>query len=450
MSNIIQNVFKEIESVLGGISSGTFNESINAKTPNKTVVPGDIDLKDIILISEDQTRSYSLMSQVSTIDIYECITSPVIFAELRVADSIGLLESFPILGEEYVKISFTTPKSGNAVTNYVLRVNKVIDKELNSNNKRLSYTLQLVSAELINSSNKLITKNITDSISNIVSDIIKTNIATSKPVKIDTTSGIDEILFTKFTPFRAIDYLRQRAISSEYKSSSFCFFENKNGYNFTTIEKLIDTGSKTLAKSNHSKTFFFDTARKDSFENVTVRNILAYNQVSFIDTMSKVADGGLNNIVQQFDLITGDIKQVTYTDNIGADAFKKTSSSSVNTNTSGFTKKHGMSTSVTKFIPVRSDKPKVFLQEKISNLQAYTHKISQNITLIQVYGDNSITVGDMIECRLPSGIDSAKDRGTSRLLTGNYLVSKVRHSIINGDRPQHTMSLELIKGDLQV
>jgi hypothetical protein len=55
----------------------------------------------------------------------------------------------------------------------------------------------------------------------------------------------------------------------------------------------------------------------------------------------------------------------------------------------------------------------------------------------------------MIECRLPSGVDTTTDDGMSRLDSGSYLVAKVRHIILNGDRPQYTQALELIKNDIQ-
>jgi hypothetical protein len=447
--SFIKNIFNDVEKILYGAVATALNEGLNTKAPSKTVVPGDVELIDILLLSEDQSRTYSLMSQVVSLEVFESVTSPVMFAELHIADSIGLLQSFPIIGEEYVKISFKTPKNKGQPATYLFRVNQVKNKTVNDSNKRLSYTLQLCSSELIKNSNVLLTKKQTENISNIIRSIMEDDIDTQKPVNIDTTIGIEEILLTRLQPFKAIDMLRQRAVSGEFKSSSFCFFENRKGFNFTTIERMMDVGGKQIESGNHDKVFFFDTSRKDSIENVTMRNILAYNQLTFTDTISKVASGGLNNQIQQFDLITGDLKKVTYTDNIGADQFKKTTSTAVGQNTTNFTKNHGRTTSVTKVVPIRTDKPPVQVTEKLSILQAYAQKITQNIVLIHIYGDSDINAGDMIECRFPTGIDSEKDKGVSRLDSGSYLVSKVRHIILNGDRPQYTMALELIKGDLQ-
>lgn len=447
--SIIKSIFNEVEKVLFGALAIALNEGLNTKSPSKLVQPGDIELIDILLLSEDQSRTVSLMSHTASIDLFENITSPVMFAELHIADSAGLLQSFPIIGEEYVKITFKTPKNKGEPATFLFRVNEVKNKTVNETNKRLSYTLQLCSAELMRNSNTLVNRKASDNISNIIRSIITDDITTQKPINIDPTIGIEDVLLTRLQPFQAIDMLRQRAVSSEYKSSSFCFFENRKGFNFTTIERMIDEGGKQIATGNHDKVFFFDTARKDGMENLTLRNIIAYNQLTFVSALTQVNNGGINNQIQQFDLITGDLKKVTYTDNIGGDAFKNSSTTSAGQNTTGFLKNHGKTTTVTKVIPMRSDKQPLQLTEKLTNLQAYAQKITQNIVLIHIYGDSDINIGDVIECRFPSGEDSNKNTGVSRLDSGSYLVSKARHMILNGDRPQYTMALELIKGDLQ-
>ena len=82
----------------------------------------------------------------------------------------------------------------------------------------------------------------------------------------------------------------------------------------------------------------------------------------------------------------------------------------------------------------------------MSIISSYANKLTQNITQIHVYGDSDVTVGDMIKCSFPSTVESDDTTGVSRLDSGNYLVAKLCHIIINSDRPQHTMSFELIKG----
>lgn len=444
--SFINDILTGVEkAILGGINDALGN--IQPKGPTSGILPGDVVLENVTLMSEDEQRKYNLTAQVKGIEIYESIISPVIFCELTVQDSMGLHQSFPINGEEFVSVMFKTPKTPRSAQ-YLFRVNQVKNKVIKENNKMATYTLQCVSAELMRNSNRIITKKYEDNIGNLVKDIVTNDLQTSKPVNVDNTSGIEKGIMTRLRPFRAIDFLRRRAVSTEYVSSSFVFFENRNGYHFTTIEKLMDWGGRKVELGT-DKEFFFDTSRKESINDVTLRNILAYNQLTFTDTISKVASGGVTNKVQSVNLLTKNVKKVTYTDNIGADKFKTASKDAAGLNSTSFTINHGKNTAITKIIPVSADKPVTQLAEKMSILQAYAQKISQNIVQIHIYGDSEITVGDVIKCSFPSSTSNSEDKPNARLDSGNYLVAKVKHMIINSDRPQHTMSLELIKGSLE-
>lgn len=445
--SLINTVFSAVEDILSQTVIGNLQQGANAKTV-ESVMAGDVDLFDIILLSEDSSRVYSIMAQATAIDIYESILSPVIFCEITIADSIGLLQSFPILGEEYITVIFNTPSNDQQVT-YNFRVYGIENKQVNESNKRLTYTLKCVSSELATNSGLLITKKADSEIHLVVAEILQDDLRSRKPVTVDPTKGIENVLITKMQPFRAIDFLRQRAVSSRFTSSSFCFFENRDGYFFTTIEAMISKGKQQLQSGNNDKIFFFDTSRKDSIENITIRNILAYNHISLGDTITTISEGGLNNQVQSFDLITGNIRRLTYTDNIGGDLFVQSSDNSSSTNSSQFAGGHGKTTSITRLVPIRTDKPTTYVPEKMSAVQAYAQKIIQNIVQIHVYGDSDITVGKMIQCNFPSAVDADDGSGVSRLDSGNYLVAKARHMILIGDRPQYTMALELIKGDME-
>jgi len=212
----------------------------------------------------------------------------------------------------------------------------------------------------------------------------------------------------------------------------------------------MEEGAKIVETGNYDKIFFYDTTTNEGAENVTYRNIIAYNQINFGDSITRVQEGGLNNQVQQFDLITGDVVKTTYTDNIGADTFKSSSTTSSGGQTTSFTRTHGRSTTITRLITTRSDKSSSDLADKLTKAQAYAQKLAQNITQIHIYGDSEIKLGDVVNVKLPSGKDTTSGQTRiSRLDSGTYTVSKIRQMILLGDRPQYTQALELIKHDLQ-
>jgi hypothetical protein len=225
------------------------------------------------------------------------------------------------------------------------------------------------------------------------------------------------------------------------------FFENRRGFNFVTIEKMMEDGAKAIAAGASDKEFFLDNNSKLDSRNITIRDIIAYNQPNFATAVSKVQDGAQFKIVNKVDLVTMNTTKLNYTDNEGSAQFKTADgSSAATTTTSTFQQNHGKTTAVSMLRFTRSDKSEDFFPDKMNIISSYADKIAQNITNIHIYGDTEITVGDMIKCTFPSTKDTDDNTGKSRLDSGNYLVSKLCHIVLNTDRPQHTIALELIKG----
>jgi hypothetical protein len=76
-------------------------------------------------------------------------------------------------------------------------------------------------------------------------------------------------------------------------------------------------------------------------------------------------------------------------------------------------------------------------------------KLEQIEAQIYIYGDTDLAVGDLIECSFPSAADRADDSGITRLDSGNYLITHLRHIILNTDRPQHAIACNLMKAGMQ-
>ena len=61
---------------------------------------GDVIINDITLSNKNTKAQVNPSDQISSIDIYEDFNSPTLFAEITFDDKIGLLNDFPIVGEE--------------------------------------------------------------------------------------------------------------------------------------------------------------------------------------------------------------------------------------------------------------------------------------------------------------------------------------------------------------
>lgn len=445
-----------INNILNGVQD-IMKSNIDASSPIITnkgatndIVAGDVNIIDITMSSQDGERKYSLMEQCKVINIYESIHTPGIFCELFIKDSIRLYQDFAIIKEEIVTVSFETPNNPGKPTKYIFQVNDIFNKVPDENQKTMSCTLQCVSPELLINAMAFVDKDYEDTISNIVKNIMEEKIKTKKKLTVDKTVGVDKYSVFNLQPFKAIHSFLPDSVSDRYKSHAYVFFENKDGYYFTTYEKLIQDGRKQQSKGFSDKIFFYDMARKERIEDVNIRNIIAYNQVGSTDAISKIRQGAYSGTATTFDMQTLNQRQANYTANIGLDNFQTLDDNGAAHNTTGNLRTFGKSKKPTAFnlLPIFSSKSKNALTEAYASRQAFTQYLIQNITQIHIYGDSEITVGDVIKCRFPSASGSDDDKGLSRLDSGNYLVTHVRHIIINGDRPNHTMALQIVKNDL--
>ena len=447
--SFIGNIFQSVNSILQGSIEASSPIIVN-KGPSTDVVAGDIKIIDITLSSEDQQRKETLIGVCTSLDIFESIHTPGIFCELNIGDSRELYQKFPIIGEELVTISFETPSNPGNPTSYVFYVNEVKNKVINENQKTMSYTLQCISPELLTNASNFVDKDFNDTISNIVKNIMEETIKSKKKVEVEKTIGVDKYPIYNLKPFSAIHSLLNQSISDRYLSHAYVFFENRHGYQFTTYERLIEQGRKQLSAGLSDKEFFYDAVRKERIEDVNIRNIIAYNQVSSTDTISRRSGGAYVGTATTIDMQSAGQLQAVYTGNIGADKFQKMDDNGAAQSSTANIRNGGRTRRPTAFniLPIFSDRSKTPFAEAFASRQAFLQGLTQNITQIHIYGDSELTVGDMIKCTFPSASSFDDQTGISRLDSGNYLITKLRHIILMGDRPQHTISLELVKNNL--
>lgn len=411
---------------------------------SESVQPGQIELNKITLTNHDGSKSVSLRMSATVINIYEDIMCPLIYAEIVLTDSADLHSSFPIIGEEFIDIEFRTPGVSD-YTKYHLFVYSSNGAETNKNGRLKTYVLKCASAELIPNATATINQRKTGTSEDIIKDLITNSsyLNSKKNVNIEPTKGSQDMLISKLNSYQAIDLVRQRAVSQKYLSSSYCFFENAKGFNFATVEFLFDQGKQFIK----DKIFFYDSNPQGDYTTVRMRNIIGMKQISSYDTTTKMHFGGMANMVKKFDIFTGELTNIPFNNLQKQDQFKfPNDKKAVALNSTFFESTYGQGTGYGMFVPTRSDVPDNYLAESLGPKQAFVQKIIQNIYWIHTYGDSVITAGDIITVNVPKISGTTENREMNKLISGNYLVAKLRHTIAMDKEVFYTNSMELIKG----
>lgn len=403
----------------------------------KSYQNGDVVIKLAELTSS--VARVSLLEQMQGFDIWEDMAQPTVYATVYLYDAIGLLSSFPILGEETLTLSFETPGLAAPAT-YEFRVFEVTNVQQSDNRLGLAYTLRCVSHEHFENAATEIKQSWTGSLDELIPMVLGQYLRSEKNVVLDATKGIHTIVIPKWSPLETIDYARQMAVSVNRPSSSFCFFENQAGFYFKTIESLIEEGKQTIG----TRSFIFSqnpTAIEDS---LSYRSILEHEQISRLDSHDLISAGVLHAQVESFDLFTKKTETRNFTIGNMFPTFETPDDKAQMVQTASFQKQFDLS-------PVRfwytkdSSKPEQYIDSQLVPRNAFKKLLNGNITRALVHGDSGMKAGDVIELRLPDIVGMTGAKPEDPLMSGNYIILRLRHIVTTGPKHEHQISFDAAK-----
>lgn len=205
-----------------------------------------------ILDSGNQPTNYvDLRTHFVNLNIYESIETPFIMGDIKIQDTLGLLETLPIVGGEILEIGIRVPGTGraDAIDFKKFVVHKVSDRMPMQGHKGEFYTLHFISEDVIHNINVKISKaydkkTASDIVKNIIDDFVVTNL----DVEVDSTSKEYTYVVPNFHPFKAITYIKRTRARSKDDKADFVFYlanNKKNGpkYYFKSLSELLNKSS---------------------------------------------------------------------------------------------------------------------------------------------------------------------------------------------------------------
>ena len=259
---------------------------------------------------------------------YEDITKPFISANLNINDSGSNLigsGSGPITGGELVEIDVEGPD--NKDYSYTFKVYRVGDR-INSG-KIQNYNLGLISAEALDDPQTTIKKTLSGRPDEIVRQVLnEEGLNTAKQYIADPCDNYKTIIPKNLTPFAICAKLQDQSIPTgaggkgdgegaetvdgKYSegTAGFFFFENFNGYNFRSIDSLMDLkgkmGLNNAGQDSTVKTF------QDSAGLELDTTLLDVHFTSEINLMHGLRTGAYALRCQYYNFSTGDYDESTY------------------------------------------------------------------------------------------------------------------------------------------
>jgi hypothetical protein len=422
--------------------------------------PYYVEVDNAVLTSSDGSKNVDLKDYLISISIVEDIYSHFIHCELNIYDYESLSTSFPLLGEEYFRITFYTDKQEQ--TTYDFLMYKNIAGGFSDTNKMQYYTLVGVSLDKVIDSGLSISKSYSNlSYAGIVDKIFNDYFSKlNKRIFIEPTKGIQKFIVPGISPFQAVELCKKRSIPVKEPYSPYLFFQNQNGFFYTTFDGLY----KSAAASDSTKilhSFVQKLPRSDieersvsPLDNLTlgdnsINDVISFDVVEKYNTIDKIKNNAFYGTTRYFDVTTKSFSVKEFNVNKYKNNYKLGNNGG-EFNTGPFINNFLNAKSAGPLIPVNSarvfDGSTVdYFPDAYSSMQAYLELIIQERVNVNIYGDNKIKAGDSFNLGaiLPNGkLDPT--------VGGSYLISTVKHLITFDTQPRYINSLECIRGNFMM
>lgn len=409
---------------------------------------GDVSIDNVQIITRNGFAQ-NIAAQVISIQIFEDLFSPFISGSIVVKESLDYINLFPFAGEETLDLQISTPSLQKGNISGKFYIYKMTDREL-LGDKSVVYQLHFISPEAIIDMNKKVSRVFGDKAETIVDYLTKDQInglQTKKNVNIEESSKVIKFISNFWSPTKAIQYVTNGAVNKK-DSPSYLFFENRDGFNFVTLESLYSNPvyqefvydrytRDNKPSGGDAKNVGQDYKRIDlvsvplGFDYIDrIKSGMFASKIISYDITKKQYNVRPFNMFEYFD---GSAHLNTY--NIASEkSIFRTNSTLINypranSTFSGF----GDATNY------RNE------QKRLSMIKA----AEANKIQVVVPGRCDYTVGQKVNVKLYK-VEPLSDKGEDNLdkmFSGNYLIAAVNHYI---NRERHECNMELIKDSLMM
>jgi hypothetical protein len=268
-------------------------------------------------------------------------------------------------------------------------------------------------------------------------------IGSDKQYFAEKTQGLHGFNFTTINPFTAIDEVRLKAMSSEFSGHCFLFYENSKGYHFKSFEGLIKEGLSKIG----DKYYVQSATANISVAGSRWRNILIFNTIQTGNANVTRALGAGKVIVRKVNQITQEIEDINPDPaKLNFVQLNKNSTSSSATSQNELGKNEGR-------IQIVKYDPTIETSESAHAAAVRPYYLSflfNTIANITVYGDTTVTIGDVITVKVPeiNALSLGEEKpfvDTNVMVAGNYLITKCHHVLTFGEGAEYMQGLEIIK-----
>lgn len=291
-------------------------ENNNNAPLSKVKYPTDFDLVGVYLIAPSIT-SLDLKPYLVELSYFEDIFNNTISGKLVVSDAVGVLNFGSLNGNEYIKLIFRKEHDSEQTINRTFRIFSVTNRKIDESNDSENYTIQFCSDEFVLSEQYRISKSYKSTkISKIIYDVLVDVLKVKKYVDIEETTGVYDFVLPNKKLFETINWLSTYALpDSKNPGADMLFFENNNGYYFRSLQTLFKQKPVLHLvfnpKNINQKVIQYEKDKSTGGEGIFL-NVMKIDFLDYFDTLGGTSKGTYNNRVICIDTITREKNNVDF------------------------------------------------------------------------------------------------------------------------------------------
>lgn len=436
---------------------------------------GSVNIQEIKLISSNNIE-LDLNEFLVEVNLYEDMFSSHLYGDIFLSDSRNIIDQLPIIGEEYLNLTFFTPGFDKYKIQKTFRVFRLSNRQIVRDNNTQTFTLHFASVELFYDVLLPLYKSFTGRITDLVQDIYFDYLAesrslsvnddgTTSPSKntpltiINDTSNSVKFVSPGWSPFKCINWLASKSIPKEGVSKNFLFWESNKSFYFGSLEYVF---KNAIENQNIVGVYSYSpNNNKNNKDRDILKEMMTITDIQMVQTTDHIKNYTNGYLANR--LITLDVynKKYEFFDYDYVEDYKN------NYHTSGKGDRavpvfvpqspRNFSSSIS-YYPVN---PKLFndfpgnVSEKMGEIYGNRKSTLLDLTNIKlnitVPGRSDIEVGNLIYIKFPA-LGPAVDSDTNkehidRSYSGYYLITAIHHRLTG---LEHVMIMEVVKDSLKV
>lgn len=414
---------------------------------------GFCDIKTATLNRYGEKDTFSIANYISNLTFTESIHSPLLSGEMHIIDASGLLDNYPLLGEEVFTLTYEDFYE-NEITSQFL-VYSVDSYTTNDQQNSVFYRLRFISPQHFKSVTSNVQKSYSDfTIKEMIQKVFdeflvdETNFRQSaNEIEIEDTTTTQTLVVPALQPIEAIEFLKRKAFSSDNRASNYYFFQNREKFKVVTHEKMIEDSKADALVYTYDQSIRMDSPTD---KERAMHNLTSFYLPYRLNTIEEMNSGAMVSDVIEVDILNKQYLHNIYQYKDRYQDYTHFDKTTRFPHTENFMNDFYGEENVVKSFMIFKD-----FERENQNYKAITgprasnrYYLSSIVAEIEIYGRNDLFAGDLIELDLREFENTPENVNpeSHESLSGYWLVNIINHQLKDS---VHTCKITLTKDLVQ-